>query len=146
MKHTLVTIAVALCCGFAGSVGAAMSKEDYKAQTDRIKADYKAANDKCGPLKANAQDICKAEAKGNYNVAKAELEQQYKPSPRNEAKAKTEKADADYKVAVEKCDDLAGNAKASCKTDAKAAMKTAKADATKTAGQSSTKAAGAGKQ
>ncbi len=40
MKHTLITFAVALCCGFAGAAGAAdasatgMSKADYKAQKD----------------------------------------------------------------------------------------------------------------
>ena len=33
--------------------------------------------------------------------------------------AATEKRDADYKVAKEKCDAIAGDAKASCMTDAK---------------------------
>ena len=81
MKQTLITLAVALCCGFAGSAGAAMSKDEYKAQKDRISADYKAAKDKCGAMKANAKDMCTAEAKGNHEVAMAELEQQYEPSP-----------------------------------------------------------------
>ena len=76
MNKTLVTLAVALCCGFAGSAGAQMNKDEYKAQKDRVEADYKAAKDKCAPMKANAQDICKAEAKGKYEVAKAELQQQ----------------------------------------------------------------------
>ncbi len=125
MKQTLITLAVALCCGFAGSAvaaGAGMSKADYK-------ADYKAAKDKCGPLKDNAKDICKAEAKGKYHVAKAGLDEQYQPSPRHEAKVKTEKAEADYKVAMQKCDDSSGDAKDVCKKDAKAAYITAKADA-----------------
>ena len=95
MKHTLITFAVALCCGFVGSASAAgaggMDKAAYKAQKDQIQADYKAAKDKCGPLKGNAQDICKAEAKGKHDVAKAELEEQYKPSPRNEAKVENRK-------------------------------------------------------
>ena len=34
--------------------------------------------------------------------------------------AATEKVDADYKVAIEKCDALAGDAKASCIATAKA--------------------------
>ncbi len=156
MKHTFISFAVALCCGFAGSAMAAgntadaagMSKADYKAQKQRIDGDYKAAKDKCGPLKGNAQDICKAEAKGKHDVAKAELEEQYKPSPRHEAKVKTEQAEADYKVAKQKCDDLSGNQKSVCKKDAKAAYDSAKgeAKATKTAekqGANSTKAAGA---
>lgn len=132
MKQTLITLAVALCCGFAGNAvaaGAGMSKADYKTQKDQITADYKAAKDKCGPLKDNAKDICKAEAKGKYDVAKAGLQEQYQPSPRHEAKVKTEKAEADYKVAKQKCDDSSGNAKDVCKKDAKAAYITAKADA-----------------
>ena len=37
--------------------------------------------------------------------------------------------EADYKVAMEKCDDKAGNLKDVCIKEAKAAMKSAKADA-----------------
>lgn len=149
MKQTLLSIAAALCLGLAGSAGAAaMSKAEYQAQKDRIQADYKVDRDKCGPLKGNAQDICKAEAKGKYDVSKAELEAQYEPSPRHEAKVKTEKADADYKVARQKCQDLSGNPKDVCQKDAKAAYDSAKAEAraTRTAeekGSSATKAAGA---
>jgi hypothetical protein len=147
MKQTVITLAVALCCGFAGSAGAAMSKEEYKAQKDRVEADYKAAKEKCAPLKGNAQDICNTEAKGKHNVAKAELDAQQDPSPRKEAKVKTEKAEADYKLANQKCEDLSGNPKDVCKKDAKAAYETAKADvkATRTAqerGPDSAKAAG----
>lgn len=148
MKQTFISLAVALCCGFAGSAGAAMNKDEYKAQKDRIQADYKAAKDQCNPLKGNAQDICKAEAKGKYDVAKAELEAQLDPSPRKEAKVKTEKAQAEYNMAKQKCEDLSGNPKDVCIKDAKAAYETAKADtkAVRTAeekGPSSTKAAGA---
>jgi hypothetical protein len=136
MKRTLGPLAFALCLGFAGSAGAAATKVD-KAQKDRIEADYKAAKDHCKDLKGNAQDICKVEAKGNYHVAKAELEAQADPSPRHDAKVKTEKAEAAYQLAKEKCDDLNGNAKDVCRKDAKAAFATAKGDAkvAKTSGQ-----------
>jgi hypothetical protein len=42
------------------------------------------------------------------------------------------KAEADYDVAKEKCDDQSGNAKDVCKKDAKAAFTSAKADAKST--------------
>jgi hypothetical protein len=128
MKHTLISVAVALCCGFAGAAGSAESKAEYKAQKDRVEADYKAAKEQCKPLKGNAQDICTVQARGNYKVAKAELEAQHEPSPRHDAKVKTEKADAAYQLAKEKCDDLSGNAKDVCSRDAKAAFVGAKGD------------------
>ena len=134
MKHSLITLALAACCAFAGSAGA-MDKPEYKADKDRAEADYKAAKDKCSALTANAKDICKVEAKGNYSVAKAEMEAKYEPSPRHDAKLKHEKAEAAYKLAKEKCDDMKGKDKSVCKKDAKAAFVSAKADA-KVAGKS----------
>src|SRR5437868_1082476 len=129
MKQHLIALAVMASFAFAGSAGAAMTKDQYKTEKDKIQADYKAAVDKCKPLTGNAKDICKVEAKGNEDTAKAELEAQYKPSPRNDEKVKTEKAEAAYKLAKEKCDDLNGNAKDVCVKDAKAAYVSAKADA-----------------
>ena len=128
MNHQLITMAVAACCMAAGAAGA-MTKEEHKAQKDKIEADYKAAKERCSALKDNAQDICKVEAKGNHQVAKAELEAQYKPSPSHDQKLRTAKADAAYELAKEKCDDLNGNAKDVCQKDAKAAHASAKAGA-----------------
>jgi hypothetical protein len=153
MKTQITILAAVLSCAFAGQT-MALTKEEYKAQDDRISADYKAAREKCNTLKANAKDICVAEAKGAEKVAKAELEAQYKPSPRNDEKVTVAKADAAYDVAKEKCDDLTpsaspgpatspgaapgagagGNASATsakdvCMKDAKAAHVKAKEDA-----------------
>jgi hypothetical protein len=149
MKTQIMMLTAVLSCAFAGQA-MALTKEEYKAQDDRISADYKVAREKCNALKANAKDICVAEAKGTEKVAKAELEAQYKPSPRNDEKMKVAKADAAYEVAKEKCDDLApaaspgpaaapgtgaaGNASAAsakdvCMKDAKASHVKAKEDA-----------------
>ena len=65
--------------------------------------------------------MCEKEAKGKEHVAKAELKAQHEPTPRNQEKAREARADADYDVAKEKCDDLSGDAKSTCKKDAKAA-------------------------
>jgi soluble P-type ATPase len=120
MKTKLLMLTAVMTCAFAGQA-MAMTKEEYKAQGDRISADYKASRDKCASLKDNAKDICVAEAKGTEKVAKAELEAQYKPSPRNDEKLTVAKGDAAYDVAKEKCDDLKGNEKDVCVKDAKAA-------------------------
>ena len=131
MKQTLIAFTVAACCAFAGTAGAAgaaVTKEEYKAQMDKIEADYKAANDICKTLKANAQDICKAEAKGKEKIAKAELDAKANPTPANQVKVQEAKADAAYDVAKERCDDRKGNEKDACQKQAKADHERAKAD------------------
>jgi len=128
MKTRLLMLTAVMSCAFAGHA-MAMTKEEHKAQEDRISADYKASRDKCGTLKDNAKDICISEAKGTEKVAKAELEAQYKPSARNTEKVAIAKADAAYDTAKERCDDQKGNAKDVCIKDAKAAHVKAKEDA-----------------
>lgn len=123
---------IALALGFAFSTGAmaeSMSKTDYKAGKEKIAAEYKAAKGNCMSLSGNASDICVAEAKGHEKVARAELEASYKPTAKNRYEVRVAKADADYAVANERCDDLAGNAKDVCVKEAKAAQTSAKADA-----------------
>ncbi len=127
-KQRLITTAVAAAMGFAGTAFA-MSKAEIKADEDRIAADFKSAKSACDSLKANAKDICLAEAKGNEKVAKAELGARKNDTAKTRADVRVARADADYGVAREKCDDLAGNPKDVCLKDAKAAMTKAKADA-----------------
>ena len=129
MKKTLMTFAVAAALGFSGMGYAALSKQERKAEQDRISSDYKAAKERCKDLKGNTKDICMAEAKGAQKVAKAELEARDKGTPKAQANARIAKADAEYSVAKEKCDDMSGNAKDVCKKDAKAAFTRAKANA-----------------
>jgi hypothetical protein len=124
--------AIAIAIGLAFSVGAiaqTMSKDEYKSAKDGIATEYKSAKAACGSLSGNAKDICLAEAGGNEKVAKAELEAKYKPSVDASYKVRVARADADYAVAREKCDDLAGNVKDVCVKEAKAAAVAAKADA-----------------
>jgi hypothetical protein len=53
----------------------------------------------------------RAEAKGKDKVAEAELEAQYKSSKKATYEVSVIRAEADYAVAREKCDDKAGNDK-----------------------------------
>ncbi|MEO8717049.1 MAG: hypothetical protein ABI423_02380, partial [Burkholderiales bacterium] len=124
------TIALALGLAFsAGAMAQGLSKEEYKSRTDGIEAAYQSAAGRCGSFAANAKDICMAESKGKESVAKADLEAQYKPSQETEYQARDARAQADYAVAVQKCDNQAGNAKDVCVAEAKAAQTNAKADA-----------------
>ncbi len=129
-KFTITAIAVAI--GFTFSVGAmaqTMSKDDYKAGMDSIAAEYKSNKASCEALSGNANDICMAEVKGKEKVAKADLEARNKNTNEARYDALIAKADADYAVAKEKCDDQAGNVKDVCLKEAKAAETAAKADA-----------------
>ncbi len=104
-------------------------------------AGYAAAKEKCDDLAGNAQDVCVKEAKAAHTSAKADAETQRTTAAANKtasdksAKARGEenkeifdarqdaaadKRNADYKVAVEKCDALAGTTKEVCMGDAKA--------------------------
>jgi hypothetical protein len=127
--------AIAIALGVALSSGAmagpSMTNDVYKAEKERIKTEYKAEKERCGSLSGNAKDICLAEAKGNQDVAETDLDARHKPSKDSRYKANAAKGNAEYEVAKEKCDDLAGNAKDVCLKDAKAAEAAAKANAKK---------------
>ena len=70
-----------------------------------------------------------AEAKGKEKVARTELKTRYMPSRESDYQISDAKAQADYAVAREKCDDRAGKAKKVCMKEAKAAMVRARSDA-----------------
>jgi len=128
IRQAAMTLAVAAALGFAGSA-TAMTKAEMKTEKDRVETDYKTAKAKCDGLKGNAKDVCMAEAKGAHKVAKAELDARDKDTAKAREKVRVAKAEADYDVAKEKCDDMNGNNKDVCKKDAKAAFTAAKADA-----------------
>jgi len=130
MRTTLTVIAAAVGLAFSASALAdAMSKTEYKSARDKIESEYKSARTACDSMQGNAKDICFAEAKGREDVAMAELDVASKPGRKSRYALRIAKANAQYHVAREKCDDLAGNAKDVCVKQAKAARTSTKADA-----------------
>ena len=128
-KFTVQAIALSIGLAFSAGAAVAMTKDEYKSAKSGIAAQFKTDKAACKSMTGNAKDICNKEAKGKENVAKAELEQQYKPSD-GHAKAVTKaKADAEYAVAKERCDDRSGKDKKACLNDAKAAKKSSLASA-----------------
>jgi hypothetical protein len=129
-QFTTTAIAAAIVLTFSvGAMAQTMSKNDYKTSMDSIATEYKSDKTICESLAGNANDICMAEAKGKEKVAKADLEARNKNTNQARFEALVAKAEADYSVAKEKCDDQAGNAKDVCMKEAKAAETAAKADA-----------------
>jgi len=131
MKHAQYVIPMmAAALAFSTGVSAeSMSKEQYKSEMTRIKGEYESAKQRCDTLSGNAKDVCVAEAKGQEKVAKADLEAHQKNTEKARTDARVAKAEADYDVAKERCDDKSGNEKDVCVKDAKAALTRAKADA-----------------
>ena len=125
VKSSIFTVA----CLFAAGVSADnLSRDQYKQESDRIKAEYNTARDRCGSMSGNAKDVCIEQAKGKEKVARAELDYKQDASERHRSKVVQAKADAQYAVAKEKCDELSGDQKDVCVKDAKAAKARADAD------------------
>jgi hypothetical protein len=114
---------------FAGGGHAAGDKAAYDSAKASAKSTYEAAKAKCDALKDNAKDICVAEAKAARTRTDEQAEAVYKNTPKARQHAIDEIAEADYKVAKERCDDRTGNDKDVCVKVAKAALTKAKADA-----------------
>ena len=94
----------------ADGVKVAIAKADA---TDAV------AKEKCDDKSGNPKDLCVSEAKAAHTKAltDARLSERVGEARKDAAQ---DKNDADYKVAAEKCESLAGDAKASCVSAAKA--------------------------
>jgi hypothetical protein len=79
---------------------------------------YAVAKERCDDKSGNAKDVCVKEAKAVEikALANAKMGKEIGEAKKDAA---TDKLDADYKVAIEKCDALAGDAKNSCVSAAK---------------------------
>ena len=105
-------------------------KARENARIARADATYEVAKEKCDDLAGNPKDVCVKEAKAVHVKAKADAKvdrvagETRRDSTERVADARREassdKTEADYKVAIEKCDALAGSTKDACVRDAKA--------------------------
>jgi len=86
-----------------------------------VKADmaYEVAREVCDDKAGNDKAVCITEAKAAKTKAMADLKLGQRVSGAR-TDASQDKRDAEYKVASEKCDALAGDAKTACMTNAKA--------------------------
>ena len=103
------------------------ARED--ARVTRADATYNVAKQRCDELSGNPKDVCVKQANAVLIKAKADAKvdrvsaDAKQDSAMKEADARKQAAedrrDADYKVAIEKCDALTGAAKSTCVSDAK---------------------------
>ncbi len=85
-----------------------------------VKADgaYAVAKEKCDDKAGNDKDVCVKEAKAVQTKARVDAQANRQISDARKEGA-SEKRDADYSVATEKCDALVGTAKSNCIASAK---------------------------
>ena len=124
-------IAAVLGVAYAGPLFAAdaAARDQMRAERERIQADAKAARDACKGMKGNERQVCMAEAKGKERLAKAEFALKQKDTPKNRYEVAAAKAEMEYDIAKEKCDDMKGKEKGACQTAAKDARDNAKKQA-----------------
>ena len=93
--------------------------DQTKLREVKAKTAYAVAKEKCDDRSGNDKDVCRKEAKAVETKALVDAKMA-KDVAETRKDGAQDKMDADYKVAVEKCDALTGDAKASCITSAKA--------------------------
>ena len=108
---------------------AAMTKSEYQANRTNIEVDYESSKAACGSQAGNGKDLCIEESKAKQKIALAELEYVFTGKAADRNKVQVAKAEANYAVARERCDDLAGNVKDVCVKEAKATRTKSLADA-----------------
>ena len=128
----LIAAALISTASFTGAslaLAANDAKAAYKAAEDAADATYKSDLAKCDSLSGNGKDVCVAQAKATREHTTQDAKAAYKKTPKALASARKEGAEADYAVAREKCNGLAGNAKDVCVKQAKADEANALTDA-----------------
>lgn len=141
MSKLLLTLLVSAGLGLTGCASqqmtatrstpppAPMTKDAYDMALTRADAQARVDKEACSSRTGNAKDICLAEANGKEKIAKADAEASYRNTPKTREDVRDARAEAAYRVAKEKCDELAGNPKDVCVKEADAALVRAKADA-----------------
>jgi len=130
MSKMMVALLAAAGIAFAGGAGAQTMDKNARDQAIKAaEAQYKTDKDSCKSMSGNAKDICMQEAKGKEKIATADAKAAYENTPKARENARLARAEAQYNVAKEKCDDMKGNDKDVCVKEAKAQYTKAKADA-----------------
>jgi hypothetical protein len=95
------------------------ANDQTKLQKAKAEASYAVAKEKCDDKAGNEKDVCVKQAKSAETQALADAKMGKEISAAK-TDATDDKRDAEYKVAAEKCDTLAGDAKNTCIASAKA--------------------------
>lgn len=132
MKYSifgLLALGVVLCAEVNAEGLSPPLTLDSKTSEEQIKEEYKADRIVCGSMSGNAKEICIAEAKGREKVSKVEFIDRKKNTAKSRYDVLMTKAQVNFEVAEERCDEYTGSKKVVCLNQAKASMVAEKAHA-----------------
>jgi hypothetical protein len=92
--------------------------DERKLYTVRADTRYELAKERCDDLGGDAKDVCLRQARSEHEKAQADIKLAQKVTTAID-EADQARMKADYKLAMEKCTQLAGDAKDSCVSAAK---------------------------
>ena len=124
-----VTLLITALATGSAVFAAAMSPSEYSHEKARLATVFQSEKTACGDFGGNQKDICQEKASGKDKVARAELDYQFTGKPVDRSKLAMAKADADFALAVERCDNKSGKPKDVCRQEAKAVHTQAVANA-----------------
>ena len=110
----VLAAALAICAVHANEPAA------YKERKARISAKFKSDRNDCAVLARGTKEVCLQQAEARQKIAQAELEYGASGNPADQNRVLQARAEADYSVAREKCNALAGNDKDVCVKEARA--------------------------
>jgi len=93
--------------------------DEQKLYAARAEARFELAKQRCDDLGGDAKDVCLRQARTEHDKARADIKLAQKVTSAID-EADRARMKADYQLAVEKCGQLAGDAKDSCLASAKA--------------------------
>lgn len=124
MSRLFIALLAALASGAALNATAAektdQTRADYNAAKARADADYNASSRRCKDFSGNDRDVCMEKAKANLTKARAEAKAKFEGTGEAKLEAREDIIEAEFEVAKERCDSLAGDAKDVCVAEAKA--------------------------
>ena len=119
-------MALAACAGAVFSAAPALAQNpdsgSYQGLTAKAAADYKTAIAECNGSSGNAKKVCIEEARVARAQAAADAAAQYRNTPQNLGKARSDVAKAEYNLARAKCADSAVSDRNACLRDARSAQ------------------------
>ncbi|MEZ0232275.1 MAG: hypothetical protein ACAH12_05520 [Methylophilaceae bacterium] len=125
---SLLTLLIA-SSGLTNSASAeTISEMEYDTGMNQIDVTYNADKASCEDFSGNKKDICLEQAKTIKSTSQSVLEARYKGTNTAYLAAAREKANGNYNVSEQVCDDYAGDTKALCLAKAKAERDSALAD------------------
>lgn len=95
-----------------------LSDAERDAMQQRIEATAKSDREACEPLHGNKQDVCELQAKWRERIARAELEFRHSGSDADRANVVDVKAEAEFEIERERCEDRPANSQEACKRQA----------------------------